>query len=111
MINVDQNSSLTDEYDMLKEYEISTLKSKQLMELFRKINLISSFVVILIGFIGNCLITLVFIQKKFRSNSSHVYLLCLSVIDNLFLIIHLFEDTLKTYKVSLKRTSIQLIIN
>ena len=60
-----QNGSLSEEYDMLKEYEISILKSKQLMEFFRKINLISSFVVILIGFIGNFLITLVFIQKKF----------------------------------------------
>lgn len=94
-----QNGSLSEEYDMLKEYEISILKSKQLIEFFRKINLISSFVVILIGFIGNFLITLVFIQKKFRSNSSHIFLLCLSIIDNLFLIIHLFEDTLKTYKV------------
>ena len=55
-----QNGSLSEEYDILKEYEISILKSKQLMEFFRKINLISTFVVILIGFIGNFLITLVF---------------------------------------------------
>jgi len=47
--------------------------------------------------IGNLLIIFIYAIKKRRTNSSHVYLLCLAVNDNLFLIIHLIEDTLKTF--------------
>ena len=67
------------------------------MNLFRKINIYSSLFVIIIGLIGNSLITFIYLGKKRRTNSSHVYLLCSAINDNLFLIIHLFEDTLRTY--------------
>ena len=70
---------------------------EDLLHLFRKINIYSSLFVIIIGLIGNSLITFIYLGKKRRTNSSHVYLLCSAINDNLFLIIHLFEDTLRTY--------------
>jgi hypothetical protein len=70
---------------------------EDLLYLFRKINIYSSLFVIIIGLIGNSLITFIYLSKKRRTNSSHVYLLCSAINDNLFLIVHLFEDTLRTY--------------
>jgi hypothetical protein len=67
------------------------------LDLYRKINIYSSLFVTIIGLIGNSLITYIYASKKRRTNSSHVYLLCSAINDNLFLIVHLFEDTLKTY--------------
>lgn len=67
------------------------------LENTRKINLYSAISLIVIGLIGHFLTIFVLAQKRFRRNSSSVYLLCLAVIDALFLIIHFFEDTLKTY--------------
>jgi hypothetical protein len=71
--------------------------SKKLLILFRKINIYSCLFVVIIGFIGNLSITYIYSSKKRCTNSSHVYLLFSSVNDNLFLILHLIEDTLKTY--------------
>jgi hypothetical protein len=71
--------------------------SLKLLGLVRKINIYSSLFVTIIGLIGNSLITYIYASKKRRTNSSHVYLLCSAINDNLFLIVHLFEDTLKTY--------------
>lgn len=82
----------------LNEYEEMFKKSKNFMETSRKINLIGSVAVVLIGFLGNLLIFIVFFQKKHRSNSSHVYLFCSSINDNLFLVIHVLEDILKTFR-------------
>jgi hypothetical protein len=73
------------------------LDEEDLLHLFRKINIYSSLFVIIIGLIGNSLITYIYLSKKRRTNSSHVYLLCSAINDNLFLIVHLFEDTLRTY--------------
>ena len=68
------------------------------IELTRKINLFATLIIIAIGLIGNCLIIFVFSQNRFRINSSNVYLLCLAIIDNLFLIVHLFEDSIREYQ-------------
>lgn len=84
--------------DERMDYEFQVQYSKSLFEHSRNINLISSLVVSLIGLFGNILIIIVFTQKKFRSNSGHIYLLCSAINDNLFIIIHLFEDTLRSYK-------------
>ncbi len=84
--------------ETVDEYEEMLKKSKNQMEMSRKINLIGSMIVILIGLIGNFLICLVFARKKLRSNSSHIYLFCSSVNDNLFFIVHILEDVLKTFK-------------
>lgn len=66
-----------------------------ILETSQRINLFLTMLVIVFGFIGNSLIISVFIQKRFRSNSSNVFLLCIAINDNCFLVIHFFEDTLK----------------
>jgi len=71
--------------------------SEKILILFRKINIYSCLFAVIIGFIGNSLISYIYSSKKRCTNSSHVYLLFSSVNDNLFLIVHLIEDTLKTY--------------
>lgn len=63
----------------------------------RKINIFASSIAILIGLVGNLLTIFVFGQKKARINSSHVYLLVLAINDSFFLVIHFFEDTIRTY--------------
>lgn len=68
------------------------------LEISRKINIFITLLVITIGLAGNSLIILVFHQRSFRKNPANVYLLCLAIIDSLFLVIHLFEDTLRTYQ-------------
>lgn len=64
----------------------------------KKFNIFLGLIFILIGLIGNILLLIVLIQKKFRKNSSHVYLLCLCINDNLFLIVQFFEDIVRTFK-------------
>ena len=71
--------------------------SEILLELFGKINIYSVLILSGVGLIGNSLLAYVYASKKRCINSSHVYLLYSSINDNLFLIIHLFEDTLKIY--------------
>ena len=68
------------------------------LELTVRVNVLSTVCIVILGIIGNALTMLVFIQKKFRINSSSVYLLCLSVVDSLFLILHFFEDTVRISK-------------
>ena len=68
------------------------------LEKSRKINLLVSIVFLIIGLIGHLLTIFVFIQKRFRKNSCDVYILCLAINDLLFLIIHFFEDTIRTFK-------------
>jgi hypothetical protein len=71
--------------------------SEKLLDLFRKINIYLNLFVIILGLIGNSLTTYIYANKKRCINSSHVYLLYSAINDSLFLIVHLFEDTLKTY--------------
>lgn len=63
-----------------------------------EINLIITFIVLIVGLIGNFLLVYIFCQKRFRVNSSNVYLLCLGINDGLFLLIHFFENTIRTYQ-------------
>jgi hypothetical protein len=60
------------------------------------INICLTIIVFTIGFIGNLLIIYVFTHRRYRLNSSNVYLLCLAICDTCFLVIHLFEDTIRT---------------
>jgi hypothetical protein len=54
--------------------------------------------IILIGLVGNGLGVFVFAQRRFRaSHSSGIYLLFVCLADALFLLMHFFEDTLRTY--------------
>jgi len=69
--------------------------------LFEKVQTTSFYLIIgiiLIGLIGNSITIFVFAQKRFRINSSHVYHFALALIDNLYLITYLIEDTLKYYE-------------
>lgn len=63
----------------------------------RKINIYFSIFIILIGLVGNGLGVFVFVKKRFRLHSSSIYLLCLCFSDGMFLLMHFFEDTLRTY--------------
>ena len=82
---------------LIKTYN-ETEKSKIFLEISRNLNLIVSLFAILIGLVSNLIVIVVFSIKKFRSNSSHVYLLCSAINDSLFLVLHLFEDILRTFK-------------
>lgn len=73
-------------------------KSRSILTISREINIFSTILVIFFGLIGHILTIYVFGQRRFRLKSGSVYLLCLSVNDSLFLIIHLFEDTIRTFK-------------
>lgn len=63
----------------------------------RKWNIFALLPIILIGLIGHCLIIFVFIQKRFRTNSNNVFILCLAFTESLYLLNHFFEDTLRTF--------------
>ena len=63
----------------------------------RKFNIYATAVIIIIGLFGNGLAVFVFAQKRFRLHSSSIYLLFLAISDGLFLLMHFFEDTLRTY--------------
>jgi hypothetical protein len=81
------------------------------LELSSKINIFSTLFVICIGLFGNCLTIFVFGQSRFRKNSSHIYLLALALIDSLFLLIHFFEDVIRTFKdIYLQHSDINIII-
>ena len=88
----------TNEEQSINEDLLTKIKYLNTFEKSRKINSFISLAFILIGLIGHSLTIYVFVQKRFRKNSSNVYLLCLAINDALFLIIHFFEDTIKTFK-------------
>lgn len=69
----------------------------EIFESAKKLNIYATLIAILIGLFGHFLIIIVLGQKRFRTNSSNIYLLCLAINDSLFLIVHLFEDTIRTY--------------
>ena len=75
----------------------SQLSSTSLLVSTQKINIICTILIILVGLVGNALAVCVFAHKKFRSHSSSIYMLCLAISDGLFLLVHFFEDTLRTY--------------
>jgi hypothetical protein len=65
-------------------------------EYVRKFNLFVTSILVLIGIIANSFGVYVFMHRKFRNHSSSIYLLVLCMSDGLFLLMHLFEDTLRT---------------
>ncbi len=66
-------------------------------ELTRRVNMLASIGIILTGLLGNGIIMFVFSQKRFRTNSSNVYLLSLAIVDSIYLIVHFLEDTVRSY--------------
>lgn len=72
--------------------------SNRAIEIVKKVNIISVIIIILIGLFGHGLTIFVLRQKRFRNNSSSVFLLCLAINDASFLLNHFFEDTVRAYK-------------
>jgi len=62
----------------------------------KKINIFLTFFIVIVGLCGHFLTILVYSKKRFRLNSSQIFLLCLAINDSLFLIVHFFEDTNRT---------------
>ena len=77
---------------------LNSFKTDETLDTARKWNIFATLPIIIIGLIGHSLTILVFVQKRFRTNSSNIFLLCLAFNDSLYLINHFFEDTLRTYK-------------
>nr|QVK45781.1 G protein-coupled receptor [Proales similis] len=73
------------------------IHSMELLSRTKLINVYATTAIISIGLLGNALALFVFIQKRFRIHSSSIYLLCLALSDGLFLLMHFFEDTTRSY--------------
>ena len=99
-MNAKSNESESNEEILLANY---------ILNVTTKFNVYFSLIVIMIGLCGNFITIFVFSQKKFRKNSSNVYLLALAIIDILFLITHFFEDTIRTYENIVDQKSSNLI--
>lgn len=69
----------------------SKLEFFDCLENSRRINLFATLAFMTVGMVGHAATVFVFAQKRFRKNSSNVYLLCLAVNDAFFLIVHFFE--------------------
>ncbi len=77
--------------NLSNEESMRVIKSQNLLELVRIINVYSSIFIVCFGLIGNSILVAVFSQKKTRLNSSHVFIPVLAGVNNLFLITHFFE--------------------
>lgn len=75
---------------------VSITRSSMILENTMKINIYTSLFIFLIGIIGHSITIFLFSRKRFRLNSSHIYLFCIAVTDSLFLFVHFFEDTIRT---------------
>jgi hypothetical protein len=64
--------------------------------LAKKFSIITTLIIVQIGLVGNTLTIFVYSNKNHLKNSSHVYMLYLSFIDSLFLIVHIFEDIIRS---------------
>lgn len=81
----------------LNDDMINLVNSLKILINSRVINIFATMCITVIGLIGNLATMCIFAHKKYRLNSSHVYLLSLALIDTLFLVNHFFEDTLHAY--------------
>ena len=82
---------------LTKLYCYEQINSSNFLVNTKIINIYLTIIIIVIGLFGNGLAVFVFAQKRFRLHSSSVYLLCLAISDGLFLLMHFFEDTIRTY--------------
>lgn len=77
---------------------VDLIVSNRAIEIVKKVNIVSIIVIISIGLIGHGLTIFVLRQKRFRNNSSSVFLFCMAINDASFLLNHFFEDTVRAYK-------------
>lgn len=80
--------------------ESSISESMLFLEISTKINICFTIIITIIGLIGHFLTLFVYSQKRFRLNSNNIFLFCLAINDSLFLIIHFFEDTIRSIKLN-----------
>jgi hypothetical protein len=73
------------------------LESLFFLDKSRNFNIIASLIVTGIGLFGNLMIVSVFGSSKSRRNSNHVFLLVMAINDTFYLIIHGFENSLRSY--------------
>lgn len=81
-----------------KDYNISYVESLFYLETSIRIKVVATTVILIFGLVGHFLTILIFSQKRFRVNSSNVFMLCLAVNDGLYSIIHFFEETIIAIK-------------
>ena len=79
------------------ELTMKLVFSQQIIKVSEKINAVVSFILTIVGLFGNFLVITMFLQKKFRLNPSHIFLLCAAINDSSYLIVHFLEDILKTF--------------
>ena len=72
------------------------------LEISMILNIFFTIVFILIGLCGNFITLLVYGQSKNRVNASNIFISCLAIFESVFLILHFFEDTIRTI-ISTKR--------
>ncbi len=85
--------------DLASTYDNKTyIESLIYLELSIRIKVIATLLVLAAGLVGHFLTILIFSQKRFRINSSNVYLLCLAINDGLYLVIYFFEETIIAIK-------------
>jgi len=68
------------------------------LEISMKLNIFFTIVFILIGLCGNFITLLVYGQSKNRVNASNIFISCLAIFESVFLILHFFEDTIRTIR-------------
>ncbi len=73
-------------------------ESEKFLTKAQKLNIVLTICITTIGLIGNSITVIIYGQKKYRKNSSNVFILCLAINDSLFLVVHFFEDTLRNIK-------------
>ena len=82
---METNYELDDDY--MKFLEISMI-----------LNIFFTIVFIIIGLCGNFITLLVYGQSKNRVNASNIFISCLAIFESVFLILHFFEDTIRTIR-------------
>ena len=68
------------------------------LEISMILNIFFTIVFIFIGLCGNFITLLVYSQSKNRVNSSNIFISCLAIFESAFLILHFFEDTIRTIR-------------
>ena len=82
---MESNYELDDNY--MKFFEISMI-----------LNIIFTIAFIIIGLCGNFIILIVYSQSKNRVNASNIFIICLAIFESIFLMLHFFEDTIRTIR-------------
>ena len=72
------------------------------LEISMILNIFFTIVFIFIGLCGNFITLLVYGQSKNRVNASNIFISCLAIFESVYLILHFFEDTIRTI-ISTKR--------